>query len=257
MRYARRVVRWTATFVYLSLVALATVLLHLWLEWSGWLLFVVIVVVLPVVIGLGFAYRRSVSWAGLLSYLSALSLIAAVISQFLEAGGARSWFLMLWAVLLLAVSIGLYSHPMRRPGWGVFIGFWGVVGVVWLIVIQALALADVLNGAAYTGSASWPLALIGIWFVVASLNGFGAKPFGAIVDSLGILTGAALLAITISTWADVSDVRRVAGVIAAISYVVWVGGLGWVLWRLQKPVGTIRSDPAPSHSVVMAGAPEL
>ena len=44
-------------------------------------------------------------------------------------------------MLLLPVAIGLFRHPMRVPAWGVFVGFWGVVAVLWLIVVQIFAVA--------------------------------------------------------------------------------------------------------------------
>ena len=46
----------------------------------------------------------------------------------------------------------------------------------------------------------------------------------------------ALLSIAITTWADMPELRSVAGLLAAAAYSVWVVGLGWVLWRLETPV---------------------
>ncbi len=115
-------------------------------------------------------------------------------------------------------------------------------------MIQALAVAGVLGGASYTWWAAWPLALIGIWFLVASATGFGARPFGPIIDSLGLLTGAAFIAITLMTWTDLAELRRVAGVVAAASYSLWVLGLGWALWVLESPAENrdgFRSHPVP------------
>src|SRR2546429_3002495 len=106
---------------------------------------------------------------------------------------------------------------MRGPAWGVFVGFWGVVGVLWLIVIQALAVGGVLEGASLTGWSSWPLALIGIWFFVASATGYGARPFGPIVDSVGLVAGVALIAIAVTTSADLSEICRGPAIAAPAS----------------------------------------
>jgi hypothetical protein len=241
--------RWTVTFVYLSLVAVTMVALNFIFGWSAWLLTILIVLLLPAVINFGVAVRHRVPWTTVLSYLSALSLLAAVGSQLAGWTAARSWFLMVWAVLLLAVAISLFWHPMRKPAWGLFAAFWGVVGVVWLIVIQLLALIDVLTGGAYVGSAAWPIGFVGISILVASATGFGAKPFGSIVDSLGVLTGVLFSAITLATWMDVSDVRRAASVAAAIVYCVWIAGYGWAMLGLERSAGRVQravGSPSPA-----------
>jgi hypothetical protein len=195
---------------------------------------------------MGITFRHTVHWSMTLSYVSALSLVAAVVSQFMGWTAARSWFLMIWSVLLLAVGIRLFAHPMRKPAWGLFVGFWGMVGVVWLIVIQLLSLIDVLKGGAYVGWAGWPIGFIGLWFLVASATGYGAKPFGSIVDSLGILTGALFLGITLATWTDVSDIRRAVSVVAAVAYLLWIAGLGWAFLRLESPAPRIQALRSPS-----------
>lgn len=227
--------RWTMLFLYLSVVAVVTLFLHSLADWAWWVVLITILLLVPFAFVIGFMTWRAVPWAAVLSYLSAIGLLAAVGAQAAGSFKARTALLLVWSVLMLAVAIGLCMHPMRRPGWGIFIGFWGVVGVVWLIVIQALALADVLTGAAYTGASSWPLALVGIWFVVASINGFGEAPFPTWLDSLGVLVGLGLLAISIATWADLSLVRQVAGLFSAIAYTVWAAGFGWILWELHRP----------------------
>src|ERR1700704_2464443 len=102
------------------------------------------------------------------TYLSIVALVAAVISQAVGWTGGRVWFLLAWAVFLLPISIGLFGHPMRAPAWGLFVGVWGTVAVVILIVLQALALAGVLDA----GWTAWPLAVVGIWFITASALGF-------------------------------------------------------------------------------------
>src|SRR5437762_13723029 len=149
--------------------------------------------------------RQEVRWSTVLSYLSVAALLGAVAAQVAGSTAARDWCLLVWSVLLLAVAIGLSAHPMRGPAWGVFVGFWGVVGVLWLIVIQALAVAGVLGGASYTWWAAWPLALMGVGFLVASASGFGARRCGPIIDSLGLLAGAAFIAIRLMTWAGLAD----------------------------------------------------
>jgi len=162
------------------------------------------------------------------TFLSVVALVAAVVSQALGGNGLRDWLLLLWAILLLPVSIGLLGHPMRTPALGLFVGVWGTLAVVILIVLQALALADVIAG----GWTAWPLAVVGIWFVVASLLGFGAEPFPEFVDALGVFAGAGFIAISVATLAANSNVLRAAGLIAAIAYVLWATSLGWV-WSIQ------------------------
>jgi hypothetical protein len=109
-----------------------------------------------------------------------------------------------------------------------------VLGVLWLIVLQILAVTGVLGGEAVAAWNAWPLALAGIWLVVASGLGLGAERFPAWVDGLGILAGVGLLAIGISTWIDASDdATRAVGLFAAVAYVLWGIGLGWVLWGAQ------------------------
>jgi hypothetical protein len=169
-------------------------------------------------------------WTSFFTYLSVVALVGAVISQAFEWTGGRGWFLLVWTVLLLPVSIGLFSHPMRAPAWGVFVGFWGTLAVVFLIVLQALALAGVLE----SEWTAWPLIVVGVWFVVSSALGFGAEPFPAFVDVLGMLAGAGLIAIGIANVADDAALLTAAGGAAAIAYVLWASGLGWVFWNMQR-----------------------
>jgi hypothetical protein len=154
--------------------------------------------------------------------------------------------LLVWTVLLLAVSIRLFAHPMRKPAWGLFVGFWGTVGVLWLIVIQLFNLIGVLNGGAYAGWAAWPIGFIGVWFVVASATGFGAEPFGVGVDILGIVTGALFFGITLATWTSASDFRVAALVVSAVAYAIWVGGLGRAFLELDRGPQTMRTVRSPS-----------
>src|SRR3989442_14783882 len=106
-------------------------------------------------------------WTSVLTYGSAVALLVAFASQLLGWPAARSWFLLIWAVLLLPVAIRLFRHPMRFPGGGVLVGFWGGLAVLFLIVVEILALWDGLRGPAYRGWSSWPLALVGRWMPVA------------------------------------------------------------------------------------------
>jgi hypothetical protein len=175
-------------------------------------------------------------WTSALTYLSIAALVAALASQLFGWTDGRGWFLLAWAVLLLPVAIGLLGHPMRAPTWGLFIGFWGVLAVVFLIVLQALAIANVL-GDQWT---AWPLAVAGIWIVVASGFGFGAEPFPAVVDTLGMLAGAGLVAIGVATWVGDSELLRNAGVTAAVAYCLWAAGLGWVFWGMQRATHRFR-----------------
>ena len=173
-------------------------------------------------------------WSSVFTYLSIVALAAAVVSELFGWTGGRAWLLLAWTVLLLPVTIGLFSHPMRAPAWGLFAGFWGVVAVLILLVLQILAVADVLTGSAYGQWTAWPLAVIGIWITVASLLGFGAEPFPALVDLLGLLTGAGFIAIAITTWFGDAETMRAAGVAAAVAYVLWAAGLGWVFYGLRR-----------------------
>jgi hypothetical protein len=169
-------------------------------------------------------------WTSFVTYLSVVALVGAVISQAFGSTGGRGWFLVVWTVLLLPMSIGLFSHPMRAPAWGVFVGFWGTLAVVALIVLQALALAGVLK-AEWT---AWPLIVAGIWFVVSSSLGFGAEPFPAVVDVLGVLAGAGLIALGVANLVDDPGWLRAAGGAAALAWVLWACCLGWVFWNMQR-----------------------
>jgi hypothetical protein len=171
-----------------------------------------------------------------LTYLSILALVGTVVSEALGWTQIRGWLLLVWAVLLLPVSIGLFGHPMRVPALGLFVGVIGTVAVVVLAVLQALAIAGVIGG----GWTAWPLEIVGIWFIVASLLGFGAPPFPPVVDFLGVLAGAGFIAIGGATAAEDAAVLRVAGVAAAVAYVLWAAGLGWVFWSMQGAVGRFR-----------------
>jgi hypothetical protein len=167
-----------------------------------------------------------------LTYLSILALVGAVISEAVGWTDGRGWLLLVWAVLLLPVSIGLLGHPMRAPALGLFTGVLGTVAVVILIVLQALAIAGVL-GAEWT---AWPLEVLGIWILIASLLGFGAQPFPPLVDLLGVLAGAGFIAVGAASYAGDSAVLKAAGVAAAVAYILWAAGFGWVFWSIQTPL---------------------
>src|SRR5258708_9892486 len=116
--------RWTVTFIYLALAVIAIAALTLIFSWSAWLLAILIVLLIPAAIGIGIMVRHRVPWTTTLSYLSAISLIGAVASQFSGSTVARSLLLLIWTLLLLAVSIPLFAHPIGKPPWGFFLGFW-------------------------------------------------------------------------------------------------------------------------------------
>jgi hypothetical protein len=224
-------VRWGATFNWISVAAFVAALVSQLLGWEAvrtGILIAWVVLVFLVVMSSG---MRGTS---ILTYLSAAALLGAAIGQLAGWPSVRGWFLLAWTALLLPVAIGLFSHPMRTPSWGVFVGFWGVVGVLWLIVVQIAAVAGSLSGEAYRDWAAWPLAFLGTWFFVASGLGFGAERFPRWVDLLGLLAGGGLLAISVSTWVGASsDVVRAVGVFAAVAYGLWAVGLGWVYWGAQ------------------------
>jgi hypothetical protein len=224
-------VRWGNAFFWISVVVLAAATFSHIFGWEvirdalliAWVVFVLLV-----------AMTRGMRWTSALAFLSVAALIGAVAGQLAGRQDVRAWFLLAWAILALPVATSLLSHPMRRPALGLFIGFWGEVGALWLIVLEILAVAGVLGGEALTEWTAWPLALVGLWFVVASALGFGAERFPAWVDGLGLLAGAGLLAISISTWTDAPDTAtRGVGLFAAAAYVLWGLGLTWVLWGAQ------------------------
>jgi hypothetical protein len=223
--------RWGAAFIGTSVAALVAAVFAELLGWHGvrtgiliaWVVFVLLV-----------AMTRGMRWTSVLVGLSAAALLGAVISQLYGQIDLRGWLLLAWTVLLPPVAVALASHPMRAPSWGVFVGFFGVVAAIALIVLQILGVAGVLNGDAYGQATALPLAVVGIWVIVASGLGFGAEGFPRWVDALGLLAGAGLLAISISTLSASSpDLVRAAGQFAAIAYVLWAIGLAWVLWGTQ------------------------
>jgi hypothetical protein len=223
--------RWTPAVIWITVAALVAALVS---QLLGWEVVRSVILIVWVVLLLLLVMTRGMRWTSVLAFLSVAALLGAVASQLAGSPSVRGWFLLAWALLLLPLTIGLFSHPMRGPAWGLFVGFWGTVGALWLIVLQLLAVAGLLNGDAYRGSAAWPLGLLGIWFLVASSLGFGAERFPRWVDGLGLLAGAGLLTITISTWSSASaDVTSAEGLFAAAAYCLWAVGLGWVFWGTQ------------------------
>ena len=237
--------RWTGVFAYLSAAVVAAVLLSQWLGWTGWLLVISIVLALPVVAVLARSWWQPLRWSSVLAVISAVALLGSLLSELALWIDARNGLLLLWAVLLLAVAITLFSHPMRRPAWGLFVGFWGTAAVIWLVVLQVLAVTGLLQGSAYSAWVAWPLAIIGLWILVASATGFGESPFGRVVDILGLLTGAGLVAISIATWSGADDLSRTIAAGAAIAYCLWTASLGWALWTHERPGQAIRGVPSP------------
>ena len=237
--------RWTGVFAYLSAAVVATVLLSQWLGWTGWLLVISIVLALPVVAVLARSWWQPLRWSSILAVISAVALLGSLVSELALWIDARNGLLLLWAVLLLAVAITLFSHPMRGPAWGLFVGFWGTAAVIWLVVLQVLAVTGLLQGSAYSAWVAWPLAIIGLWILVASATGFSESPFGRVVDTLGLLTGAGLVSISIATWAGAEDLSRTIAAGAAIAYCLWTASLGWALWTHERPRQAIRGVPSP------------
>ena len=222
---------WRGAFIWITVAAVVGAFFSQVFDWewvrNGILIAWVVLVLLVMM-------TRGMRWTSALIFASGLALLGAMVSQLEGSSAWRSWFLLAWAVSLLPVAISLFSHPMRSPAWGVFVGFWGVVGALWLIVVQILDVAGALSGDAYHAWAAWPLGLLGIWLVVASGLGFGAERFPRWVDGLGLVAGTGLLAITLSTWIDSSGATaRTAGIVAAVAYILWAAGYGWVMWGAQ------------------------
>ena len=192
-------------------------------------------------------------WTSVFVYLSAAVLVAAVVAELADWSAAVvQWLLLAWTVLLLPLARALFKHPMRSPAWGLFLGFWGSLGVITLIVLQSLAVADVLDEPSRTFAESWPLGVFGLWVLVTSLLGTAADLDGGVpgpIAWLGALTGAALLTASILVWAGVTQALRPAALVAAAAYVVWTAGLSGVLWgwgRRIHATGTAAPVTAPA-----------
>lgn len=193
---------------------------------------------------------------GVLIYLSAAALVAAVVGEVAGWPAAPvQWLLLAWTVLLLPLCAALFRSPMRTPAWGLFLGFWGTLAVLALIVLQSLAVAGVLQQPSATSAESWPLAVFGLWVVVTSL--LGAAPdveggFAAPVLVVGALAGLALLAASAIAWTGGTGPERPAFFVAAVAYIVWTAGLSGELWSWGR-----RSVTRPGRSRGRAGSQEL
>ena len=222
--------RWSRALIWITVAAFVAALFS---QLLGWEIARSVILILWVAFVLAVLMSRGMRWTGVLTYLSVLAFLGAVASQLAGWPSVRGWFLLAWAALLLPVAIALFSHPMRGPAWGLFVGFWGVVGVLWLVVLQVLAVSGWLAGEAYAAWAAWPLALIGILLLVSSSLGFGAERFPRWVDALGLLAGAGFLAISITSWTDAGDAMTAAGLFAAGAYCLWAFAFGTVMWGAQ------------------------
>lgn len=222
--------RWTAILIWITVAAMIAALFS---QLLGWEVARSVILVVWAALILAVLMSRGMRWTAVLTLLSAAALLGAVISQLAGLQTLRGWLLLAWVALLLPVAVALFSHPMRAPAWGLFVGFWGLVGVLWLIVLQVLAVSGVLDGEADTGGAAWPLALLGVWLLVASSLGFDADRFPRWVDVLGLLAGAGMFAISIATWTDAEGAITAIGVFAAAAYCLWALGFGWVTWGAQ------------------------
>jgi len=174
-------------------------------------------------------------WSSVFSYLSAGVLIAAVVGKLAEWPSASvQWLLLAWAVLLIPVSLVLFRHPMRYPAWGLFLGFWGFLGVITLVVLQSLAVADVLRDPSRGFAEAWPLGVFGIWLAVTSLLGTPDRvesDLAGLVTWLGGLAGLALLGSWFVTIAGISGAVRPAFFLAAVAYVLWSAALSGEIWN--------------------------
>jgi hypothetical protein len=179
------------------------------------------------------AMTRGMRWTAVLTYLSVLALVGGfVLGELAGWSAVNTWVPLVWAALLVPVAIALFSHPMRVPALGLFVGFWGVVGVLGLIAIQLVAGGSGLAGPASIGwLGSVPIGLVGIWLLVASSLGYGAERFPRWVDVLGLLS---LLAICITFLINPEDAPPAGlAVFAVVGYCLWALGFGWVLWGTQ------------------------
>jgi hypothetical protein len=60
------------------------------------------------------------------------------------------------------------------------------------------------------------------------------------------VTGALFFGITLATWTGASDFRTAALVLSAISYAIWIGGLGRAFLELERGPQTVRGLRSPS-----------
>ena len=173
-------------------------------------------------------------WSSVFSYLSAGVLVAGVVGKLAGwPSAAVEWLLLAWAILLLPIGLVLFRHPMRKPAWGLFLGFWGFLAVITLIVLQYLAVADVLRQPSRTFAEAWPIGVFALWLGVTSLLG---RPDGedtelsGPVTWLGALAGAALLASAIAGITQAEGAIAPAFLAAAVAYVLWAAALSGEIW---------------------------
>lgn len=197
----------------------------------------------------------AVRWSSVWSYLSAGVLVAAVVGKLAGWSSASvEWLLLAWAVLLVPVALVLFRHPMRNPAWGLFLGFWGFLAVLTLVILQYLALVDVLREPSRTFAEAWPIGVFAIWLGVTSLLG---RPDGqetelsAPVTWLGGLAGAALLASAITGIAQAHAAIPAAFFAGAIGYVLWSAALSGEIWSWVPG----RRRPAKEPATVAATSP--
>lgn len=201
-------------------------------------------------------------WSSVFSYLSSGVLVAAVIGA--VAGWPPAfvqWLLLAWALLLLPVGLVLFRHPMRHPAWGLFLGFWGFVAIVTLVVLQSLAVADVLREPSRSFAEAWPLGVFALWLAVTSLLGTPdavESGLAAPVTWLGGLAGAALLASSITGIAQAHGAIRPAFFAAAVAYVLWAAALSGEIWAWRPGRGRPAEAPSPLRDAASGpGAEDL
>src|SRR5439155_26530012 len=96
-------------------------------------------------------FRPPMRWTSVLIYAAALLLVAATVGRLFGWNSAlEGWLLLAWTVSLRPVAGALFRHPMRTPAWGLFIGFWGSLAVLTLIVFQVLGVFGVITGSTLT-----------------------------------------------------------------------------------------------------------
>src|SRR2546430_4031176 len=113
--------RWTGLFLYLSVVAVLTLYFHSLADWAWWVTLLLIMLLIPPALVIGFMTRHEVRWSSVLSYLSVAALLGAVAAQVAGSAAGRAWRLLVWSALLLAAPHGLSTHPMRGPARGGFV----------------------------------------------------------------------------------------------------------------------------------------
>lgn len=198
-------------------------------------------------------------WTASLIYVSALLLVAATVGRlFGWTGALEAWLLLLWTVSLLPVAYALYRHPMRTPAWGLFIGFWGSLAILLLIVFQALGVASVMRGSTLTYAESWPLAVIALWILLTSLLGLALsgdeRDMPPLIDAGGILTGAALFAGSFAIWISWGAAIRPLFLLTAIAYVLWTVGMTSAIWDWGRPAPRRQAAAEPEPAALPAPA---